>query len=172
MLSLAFSWILARPLWHSICGRQCANTWLANSGLLIAWEEPARRNTVDNRAMWEDTETQEIDMGILGCVLTQLHPCSLKHSPPARKDLGFQNLSPTCFFSSSSFFFFYIYLFIWLCWVLTATLRIFCCFSLVAAHWFSCSMACGILLPQPGMQTVSPALEGGFLTTGPLGKSL
>ena len=32
--------------------------------------------------------------------------------------------------------------------------------------------ACGILIPQPGIEPVSPALEGGFLTTGPPGKSL
>ena len=32
--------------------------------------------------------------------------------------------------------------------------------------------ACGILIPQPGTEPVSPALEGGFLTTGPPGKSL
>ena len=33
-------------------------------------------------------------------------------------------------------------------------------------------MACGILVPQPGMEPMSPALEGRFLTTGPPGKSL
>ena len=27
-------------------------------------------------------------------------------------------------------------------------------------------MAYGILIPRPGMEPVSPALEGGFLTTG------
>ena len=28
-------------------------------------------------------------------------------------------------------------------------------------------IACGILVPQPGIEPTSPALEGGFLTTGP-----
>ena len=32
--------------------------------------------------------------------------------------------------------------------------------------------ACGILVPQQGIDPPSPALEGGFLTTGPPGKSL
>ena len=31
--------------------------------------------------------------------------------------------------------------------------------------------ACGILVPQPGMEPVSPALEGRVLTTGPPGRS-
>ena len=33
-------------------------------------------------------------------------------------------------------------------------------------------MACGILVPWPRIELVSPALLGGFLTTGPPGKSL
>ena len=38
----------------------------------------------------------------------------------------------------------------------------------------SCSSACGILVPQPRpmIELESPALQGGFLTTGPPGKSL
>ena len=35
----------------------------------------------------------------------------------------------------------------------------------------SCSMACEILVPQPGTEPMSPAWEGRFLTTGPPGKS-
>ena len=35
----------------------------------------------------------------------------------------------------------------------------------------SCPMACGILVPRPGIKTASPALESGFFTTGPPGKS-
>ena len=35
----------------------------------------------------------------------------------------------------------------------------------------SCPMACGILVLRPGVQPTSPALAGGFLTTGPPGKS-
>ena len=33
-------------------------------------------------------------------------------------------------------------------------------------------MACGILIPEPGIKPTTLALEGGFLTTGPPGKSL
>ena len=34
-----------------------------------------------------------------------------------------------------------------------------------------CSKACGILVPRPGIEPASPALEGGFLTTGLPGMS-
>ena len=40
------------------------------------------------------------------------------------------------------------------------------------AHGLSCLAARGILDPGPGIEPSSPALEGGFLTTGPPGKSL
>ena len=38
------------------------------------------------------------------------------------------------------------------------------------AHGLNCSAACGILVPPPGIEPKSPALQGGFLTTGPPGK--
>ena len=41
-----------------------------------------------------------------------------------------------------------------------------------AAHGLSCPVACGILVPRPGIEPLSPSLEGGFLTSGPPGKSL
>ena len=44
--------------------------------------------------------------------------------------------------------------------------------SLVAAPGLSCPAACGILVPRPGIEPMFPALEGGFLTTGPPGKSI
>ena len=44
-------------------------------------------------------------------------------------------------------------------------------FSLVLARRLSCPTACGILVPRPGIEPVSPALEDRFLTTGPPGKS-
>ena len=44
--------------------------------------------------------------------------------------------------------------------------------SVVVARRLSCPAACGILVPRPGIEPASPALEGGFFTTGPLGKSL
>ena len=43
--------------------------------------------------------------------------------------------------------------------------------SVVAARWLSCPVACGTLVPPPGIEPASPALEGGLLTTGPPGKS-
>ena len=44
--------------------------------------------------------------------------------------------------------------------------------SVVAARGFSCPAACGILVLRQGIEPASPAWEGGFLTTGPPGKSL
>ena len=38
-------------------------------------------------------------------------------------------------------------------------------FSSCGTGGFSCSEARGSLVPQPGMEPVSPALQGGFLTT-------
>ena len=42
--------------------------------------------------------------------------------------------------------------------------------SVVVARGLRCSAACGI--PRSGLEPVSPALAGGFLTTAPPGKSL
>ena len=47
-----------------------------------------------------------------------------------------------------------------------------CAGPVVAARGLSCPAAHGILVPRPGIEPASPALEGGFLTTGPPGKSL
>ena len=41
----------------------------------------------------------------------------------------------------------------------------------VVACRLNCSIACGILVPQPGIEPASPALQSRFLTTGPPGKS-
>ena len=43
--------------------------------------------------------------------------------------------------------------------------------SVVVARGLGCPMACGMLVPQPGIKPMSPALESRFLTTGPPGKS-
>ena len=40
------------------------------------------------------------------------------------------------------------------------------CCVLVAGQGLSCSAACGILVPWPGIEPECPALEGRFLTTG------
>ena len=44
--------------------------------------------------------------------------------------------------------------------------------SLAAVHRLGWPTAYGLLVPQPGIKPVSPALEGKFLITGPPGKSL
>ena len=83
-----------------------------------------------------------------------------------------------CLFLKKNFFYIFSDL---LHWVLVLSYE-----SFVAAHRFSscdassvvvtrgisCSSTCGILVPQPGIKPVSPALQGRFLTTGPPGKSL
>ena len=60
------------------------------------------------------------------------------------------------------------------CRIFIMSCRIFSCGAqiLVVAHRVSCSEACGILVPRPGIEPVSPALEGRFLTTRPPGTSL
>ena len=52
-----------------------------------------------------------------------------------------------------------------------AALNLSCGTHVVVAGGLSCSEACGILAPQPGIEPASPALQGGFLTTGPSGES-
>ena len=81
------------------------------------------------------------------------------------------------------FFFLNIYLFICLavsglicgmrdlCWVMQ-TLQLWHKRSVVEVHGLSCSVACGILVPHPEVKPISPALQGGFLTTAPPGTSL
>ena len=44
--------------------------------------------------------------------------------------------------------------------------------SLVVVCGLNCSEACRILIPQLGIESASPRLQGEFLTTGPPGKSL
>ena len=56
--------------------------------------------------------------------------------------------------------------------ILTDAHGIFVGFSLVVAGGLSCPIACGIPVLQPGIKSTSPALEEGFLTTGPSGKFL
>ena len=43
--------------------------------------------------------------------------------------------------------------------------------SLVVVRGLGCPLACGILVPQPGVIPMSLASRGGFLATGPPGKS-
>ena len=70
-------------------------------------------------------------------------------------------------------FFFFNYLF-WLHQVLVGACRIFVVVGGLISSCGSptcCPMACGILGPRPGIEPMSPALQGRFLTTGPPGKS-
>ena len=82
--------------------------------------------------------------------------------------------------STISFFFFNMYLFFFSCirsqlchvgsFVAARRLSPECWCSVVVVHGLSCSRACRILVPQPGMEVRSPALPSEFLTTGPPGK--
>ena len=73
----------------------------------------------------------------------------------------------------------YIYLFIWQRWVLVGhrgswwwpSLELWHADAVATAPRLSGPKACGILVPRPGIEPTSFALEGGFLTTGPPGKS-
>ena len=74
---------------------------------------------------------------------------------------------------------FYFYLLLFLIFIYLAVLDLSCIIwdlsllhkdFLGATLRFSCSKACGILVPPPGMEPMSPALQG-ILTTGPPGKS-
>ena len=44
--------------------------------------------------------------------------------------------------------------------------------SVVVVHGLRCAAAREILVSQPRIELMSPALQGGFLSTGPPGKSL
>jgi len=70
-------------------------------------------------------------------------------------------------------------LFIWLYQVLVVAYGLSSCDpqapecvgSVAVAHRLSCSETCGILAHRLGNEPMSPALQGGFLTTGPPVKS-
>ena len=107
---------------------------------------------------------------------------------PSRIGKRFQNfglVSKNIFGHAHIFFFFYIlvHLFIWLCWVLVMSCRIFSMWgtnSLIVARrlssygimTLSCTEAHGILVPLPGIKPTSPVLQGIFSTTGQPGKFL
>ena len=46
-----------------------------------------------------------------------------------------------------------------------------CMDSVVVVHGLSCFVACGVLIPLPVIEPMSPELQGGVFTTGPSGKS-
>ena len=53
----------------------------------------------------------------------------------------------------------------------TWTLELWSMGSVLGVLRLSCSTPCVILVPKPGIQSASPALQGGALATGPQGKS-
>ena len=63
----------------------------------------------------------------------------------------------------------YLLVYFWLCWTLVESRRLSSC-SATTQSRLSCSETRGILVPQPGIEPESSALEDGFLTTGPSGK--
>ena len=50
-------------------------------------------------------------------------------------------------------------------------LSVWCTGSVDVMHRLRSPAACGILVSQPGIRPLPPALQGRFLTTGPPGKS-
>ena len=75
------------------------------------------------------------------------------------------------FYLGPAYFFFKKYLFIWLCLVLGSSLHHVGFFIVVhglsvCGEGTSCFEAHVILVPQPGMEPASPALQCGFLITG------
>ena len=124
------------------------------------------------------------------CVLSQILPFvrTLVNtwSPPRYSKLSpyfkVRRLAMYLFLALTYSLFFLISLCIYrLCWVFAAVCRLLqlqrtgslalCVGSAVVAHGFSCPVACGIFIPQPGIESMAPALEDKFLTTGPPGKS-
>ena len=68
---------------------------------------------------------------------------------------------------------FFKYLFMSLCRVSVEASEMFHCGTQAAGHLGSAGpVAYGILVPRPGIEPVSSALQGRFSTTGPPGKSL
>ena len=47
-----------------------------------------------------------------------------------------------------------------------------CMGPIIVVHRLNCPMTCGILVPRLKLEHAFPALEGGFLTTGPPGNYL
>ena len=72
------------------------------------------------------------------------------------------------------FFFFLVFVYLTVLHLSYSTqdLSLWCTDSLVEVHVLSYSEPCGILVPKPRIEPASPELQGGFLITGPPGKSL
>ena len=111
------------------------------------------------------------------CCSQTLPPCLCNHDPSGQIPSSLAYLAKVL----CPFFplFFSIYLFGWSClrcstWDLCYIMWHLSLWhtTIVGMHGFSCPLGCGILVPWPGIKPSSPALQGGFLTTGLPGKSL
>ena len=95
-------------------------------------------------------------------------------SPGDLPDPGIESASPVSPALQSDSLCTEPYLSIWLHWVLFASCRIFfvcvVCRLSSCGTWVSCPVACGILVFCPGIESMSPVLEGRF--SGPPEKSL
>ena len=107
---------------------------------------------------------------LVSCLLSNVK------APAIKCQSGHTGLGPphqSAYTPRGVFFFFNIYLFscvgsqLWLVGFSLCQAWSF----IVANRLSSCSAACGILLPRPGIKPVSPVSQGRFLTTGPPGKS-
>ena len=65
----------------------------------------------------------------------------------------------------------FLKIFFWI-WTILKVLIEFVGILLLFYVWFFGRESCGILVSQPGIHPILPALEGEVLTAGPLGKSL
>ena len=95
------------------------------------------------------TYTSEMSVGGEGKVT------SFRRQHPGKMGDSVLRPSPWCWLGDKGYF----GLFVWLHWVFFVLQRL------------SCPKGYGIFVPWLGMELASPALEGGFLTTGPPGKS-
>ena len=96
---------------------------------------------------------------------TRFQPKSRALPREERKSVHSHISSLFFFFFKHIFYLFvfkYLFIYFWLRQVLVAARRLLS----------SCGVPCGILVPRPGIEPTSPALEGGFLITGAPGKSL
>ena len=113
---------------------------------------------------------------------TQYHFSSTVSSSHFSSQQSYECGPPTV---TTLFYLVNIYLFVsfWLHWVLVGPHGIFslwhmgsalrCAgFSLIEVYRLSCPIACGIWVPPTGIEPISPALQGRFLTTAPPGNSL
>ena len=101
-----------------------------------------------------------LDLGLNLCLLHwQADSLPLSHQGSPNFLLSFNGV--ICPFSLLGFWLFFFF-FPWVHWVF------------IVVHWVCrhrCPAACGILVPRPGIKSVSPALTDGFLTTASPGKT-